>query len=256
MIRRPPRSTLSSSSAASDVYKRQIMARRCYFAGLAGGRRVVGGTMPVETASFGFLAALGLRVSRPPLFFPPIARLLASPRTVCTATTLRPRPGGLLDGTARAGRGKALWSTRRTAERSARDDGSDLRVVLQPREPGGEAFDRDLELRVQVEEVAQSLGQPLQRDRLAATPLGELLQSPVGEVHRQRYRANAASRSATCSASCIRLEPAAGLADGRRATRRSRRSSGRKSGRLMAMCVQAPMLAGSSCTQTTSCASG
>src|SRR5674536_278888 len=89
----------------------------------------------------------------------------------CTATTLRPRPGGLLDGTARAGRGKALWSTRRTAEHSARDDGSDLRVVLQPREPGGEAFDRDLELRVEVEEVAQSLGQPLQRDRLAATPV-------------------------------------------------------------------------------------
>src|SRR5664279_1149973 len=28
MIRRPPRSTLSSSSAASDVYKRQIILRR------------------------------------------------------------------------------------------------------------------------------------------------------------------------------------------------------------------------------------
>src|SRR5664280_2193507 len=28
MIRRPPRSTLSSSSAASDVYKRQIIVRR------------------------------------------------------------------------------------------------------------------------------------------------------------------------------------------------------------------------------------
>src|SRR5674536_382770 len=28
MIRRPPRSTLSSSSAASDVYKRQAMAER------------------------------------------------------------------------------------------------------------------------------------------------------------------------------------------------------------------------------------
>src|SRR5665648_1302589 len=28
MIRRPPRSTLSSSSAASDVYKRQVQARR------------------------------------------------------------------------------------------------------------------------------------------------------------------------------------------------------------------------------------
>src|SRR5664279_2568395 len=34
MIRRPPRSTLSSSSAASDVYKRQVQERR-----LAGSRR-------------------------------------------------------------------------------------------------------------------------------------------------------------------------------------------------------------------------
>src|SRR5664279_776950 len=29
MIRRPPRSTLSSSSAASDVYKRQVQDRLC-----------------------------------------------------------------------------------------------------------------------------------------------------------------------------------------------------------------------------------
>src|SRR5665648_875280 len=29
MIRRPPRSTLSSSSAASDVYKRQILPEAC-----------------------------------------------------------------------------------------------------------------------------------------------------------------------------------------------------------------------------------
>src|SRR5664279_4167290 len=29
MIRRPPRSTLSSSSAASDVYKRQLLIQRC-----------------------------------------------------------------------------------------------------------------------------------------------------------------------------------------------------------------------------------
>eukprot|EP00658_Telonema_sp_P-2_P074366 TRINITY_DN6356_c0_g1_i5.p2 TRINITY_DN6356_c0_g1~~TRINITY_DN6356_c0_g1_i5.p2 ORF type:complete len:111 (+),score=11.71 TRINITY_DN6356_c0_g1_i5:139-471(+) len=30
MIRRPPRSTLSSSSAASDVYKRQVPLERCH----------------------------------------------------------------------------------------------------------------------------------------------------------------------------------------------------------------------------------
>src|SRR5664279_2865891 len=109
------------TAAAGRSPEQTIMARRCYFAGLAGGRRVVGGTMPVETAAFGFLAALGLRVSRPPLFFPPIARLLASPRTVCTATTLRLRPGGLLDGTASVGGRKALWASPRAAERSARD---------------------------------------------------------------------------------------------------------------------------------------
>eukprot|EP00658_Telonema_sp_P-2_P072544 TRINITY_DN61675_c0_g1_i1.p1 TRINITY_DN61675_c0_g1~~TRINITY_DN61675_c0_g1_i1.p1 ORF type:complete len:104 (+),score=20.08 TRINITY_DN61675_c0_g1_i1:69-380(+) len=47
MIRRPPRSTLSSSSAASDVYKRQVMnptsfdnivsATVYYFLGITGG---------------------------------------------------------------------------------------------------------------------------------------------------------------------------------------------------------------------------
>ena len=31
MIRRPPRSTLDRSSAASDVYKRQLLARLPYF---------------------------------------------------------------------------------------------------------------------------------------------------------------------------------------------------------------------------------
>src|SRR5664280_3931437 len=36
MIRRPPRSTLSSSSAASDVYKRQVLGERAkLFAGVA-----------------------------------------------------------------------------------------------------------------------------------------------------------------------------------------------------------------------------
>src|SRR5664279_6499998 len=35
MIRRPPRSTLSSSSAASDVYKRQVHAGPCSVIGVA-----------------------------------------------------------------------------------------------------------------------------------------------------------------------------------------------------------------------------
>src|SRR5674536_208507 len=39
MIRRPPRSTLSSSSAASDVYKRQAPARRASGRGTPAGSR-------------------------------------------------------------------------------------------------------------------------------------------------------------------------------------------------------------------------
>src|SRR5674536_399924 len=46
MIRRPPRSTLSSSSAASDVYKRQVhteVGHRCI------GARVNGRLVPLES---------------------------------------------------------------------------------------------------------------------------------------------------------------------------------------------------------------
>src|SRR5674536_18602 len=41
MIRRPPRSTLSSSSAASDVYKRQLLGREFRVEGLHGDAVVV-----------------------------------------------------------------------------------------------------------------------------------------------------------------------------------------------------------------------
>ena len=40
MIRRPPRSTLDRSSAASDVYKRQVADSSAARAGLVGGERV------------------------------------------------------------------------------------------------------------------------------------------------------------------------------------------------------------------------
>src|SRR5664279_2970702 len=49
MIRRPPRSTLSSSSAASDVYKRQVQK-------LAHGRRLRGGSL---NGAIDDLASLG-----------------------------------------------------------------------------------------------------------------------------------------------------------------------------------------------------
>ena len=40
MIRRPPRSTLDRSSAASDVYKRQVVANEAFFLALARAARL------------------------------------------------------------------------------------------------------------------------------------------------------------------------------------------------------------------------
>src|SRR5438874_747310 len=73
-----------------------------------------------------------------------------------------------------------------------------LVLVVEAGEPGGEALDRRLELRVQVDEVAQPLGQPLQAHRLLAAPLRQLLDTAVGEVHAQ-LRGSAASMRAACS---------------------------------------------------------
>src|SRR5450631_2386280 len=58
-----------------------------------------------------------------------------------------------------------------------------LVLVVEAGQPGGQAFDRDLELRVQVDELAQPLGHPGEGDLLGAAPLGELLDPAVGEVH-------------------------------------------------------------------------
>src|SRR4051812_41585421 len=58
-----------------------------------------------------------------------------------------------------------------------------LFLVLQPGEPGRQPLDRRLEVRVEVDEVPQPLGQPLETDLLLAPTLGELFDAPVGEVH-------------------------------------------------------------------------
>src|SRR5258708_25776704 len=60
---------------------------------------------------------------------------------------------------------------------------SPLVLVVQAREPAGQAVDRRLRVGMQVDELAQPLGQPAQRDLVFSAPVRELLQPAVGEVH-------------------------------------------------------------------------
>src|SRR6188768_4028859 len=55
--------------------------------------------------------------------------------------------------------------------------------VVEPGQPGGEALDRRLELRVHVGELLQALGDPRQGDFFVTPALLELLDTAVGEVH-------------------------------------------------------------------------
>src|SRR5215218_7756341 len=121
-------------------------------------------------------------------------------------------------------------------------------------QPGGQPLDGHLEVGVLVHEGLELVGQPGEGHLLLAPPVGQLLQAPVGEVHGSQ-RAKAVATSSRCSTSCTLAEPTAGLADALRPTRRSVRPSS-SSGRLVAMNCQAPMFAGSSCTQTSSSAFG
>ena len=57
-------------------------------------------------------------------------------------------------------------------------------VGVGPCEPLGQPVDGRLELGVEVNEVAQPLGQPGQGDLLVAAALVEFLDPGVGEVHR------------------------------------------------------------------------
>src|SRR5580693_6734146 len=56
--------------------------------------------------------------------------------------------------------------------------------VVEPGEPGREPVYRGLEVGVEVDEIAQALGQPGHGDPFLAAPLLEFLDAPVGEVHR------------------------------------------------------------------------
>jgi hypothetical protein len=55
--------------------------------------------------------------------------------------------------------------------------GASLLVVVQSRQPGRQALDGDLEVGVEVDELAQPLGEPGEADLLLAPPLGELLEA-------------------------------------------------------------------------------
>ena len=56
-------------------------------------------------------------------------------------------------------------------------------VVVEPGEPAGQPVGGDLELGVQVDELADPLRQPGQADLLLTAPLRELVDAPVGAVH-------------------------------------------------------------------------
>src|SRR4051794_41345382 len=149
--------------------------------------------------------------------------------------------------------------TARLAERSS-SVLVDVVVGAPAGQPGGQPFDRHLEVGELVDERLQLVGQPGEGDLLLAPPVGQLLQTAIGEVHRGSvggaHDEKASATSWRCSTSCTLADPTAGLADALRLTRRKVRPCGRCSGRLTAMNCQAPMFIGSSCTQTTSPALG
>src|SRR5580693_4002961 len=57
-------------------------------------------------------------------------------------------------------------------------------VLVEPGQPAGQPVDGRVELRVEVHEVPEPLGQPGQADLLLAPPFVELFDALVGEVHR------------------------------------------------------------------------
>src|ERR1700733_6761401 len=168
---------------------------------------------------------------------------------VCQGTG--PEEGSLAAGSATAGplaarvAGDGAGGFRPGAEHAG------IVVVIQSREPAGETVDRRLSLGVLIHEIAQSPGEPADRDLLLAAPVVELLDATVGEVHRgQPACGSAASRIAACSAACALPEPDAGAELAGRETSVTLRFT--TAGRCSAMYGQPPMLAGSSCTQVIS----
>src|SRR5689334_14548108 len=121
--------------------------------------------------------------------------------------------------------------------------------VVDARQPGGEALDRVLVVRVHVDVGAQLVGEPGQGDVLVTPALLELLDPAVGEVHLFTDQANAWSIKDWFSATCRECWPTDGEDDaGREITATSWSSL---SNRFSRKCGAGPMLAGSSWTQRT-----
>src|SRR5271169_4459804 len=74
-------------------------------------------------------------------------------------------------------------------------------LVVEASEPGGQAVHGGLEAGVEVDEVAQPLGQPGDGDLLVASPVRQFLDAAVGEVHAGAYGI-AFSSSAVWDAAC------------------------------------------------------
>src|SRR6185312_15880876 len=81
--------------------------------------------------------------------------------------------------TANSALGVKVGSLTRQSPRSS----SSVLFVVEPRQPGGQPLDRDLELGVEVHERPQVVGQPLEGDLLLTPAGGQLLDAPVREVH-------------------------------------------------------------------------
>ena len=75
-----------------------------------------------------------------------------------------------------------------------------VRIVVEARQPGCEAFDRDFVFGVEIDEGAQLLGDPRQRYRFVAAASFEFFDAAISEIHR-RYsgKAVASSISVSCS---------------------------------------------------------
>ena len=58
-----------------------------------------------------------------------------------------------------------------------------LVVVAEAREPGGEPFDRNLEIGVQVDELLHAISEPVEGDFFVASSALQFLDTAVREVH-------------------------------------------------------------------------
>src|SRR5690606_37351511 len=119
-----------------------------------------------------------------------------------------PRPAAHRGGAVPRGRRDPRVRARgRATDRGAR--AASLVLVVESREPRGQALDGDLEVRVQIDEQAELFGEPREGEVLVAPAGGEFLDPSVREVH----QANARSMRSLASVTCTECEPTAVVED-------------------------------------------